>query len=165
MITQERLKEILHYNPASGLFVWKINIPGVVAIDDYAGHLDTIGYIIIKIDGKKYKAHRLAFLYMTGKIPAEVDHKNGITNNNSWSNLRQASRSENCRNARRYSNNKSGHKGVYWHARSQRWVAKITVNKKVIQLGTFVEKSEAVRIRKQATLQYHGEFARIAQEV
>src|ERR1019366_2534525 len=108
MITQQRLLELLHYEPSNGQFTWKVHRhrcrPGAIA-----GCREDLGYIRIGVDGCYYRAHRLAFLYMTGQFSkGEVDHMNLDKSDNRWANLRAATRSENMGNQKRPSHNTSG---------------------------------------------------------
>lgn len=97
-ITQERLKELVHYDPLTGFFVLKKYRGGRVKEGEILGSKTQNGYVEIKVDGKTYKAHRLAFIYMEGRLPSEVDHLNRVRNDNSWANLKDSTRGENCRN-------------------------------------------------------------------
>ena len=122
MITQSQLKSILHYNPVTGNFRWKKNnkIAGWV---DHTLHTD---YIRINIGKKKYRVHRLAFLYMTGEFPiGDIDHIDADGLNNKWYNLRSVSRSTNRRNSAISNNNTSGITGVNWHKRLMKWEVRI----------------------------------------
>lgn len=91
MITQQRLKELFEYTPDTGLFIRKIRVGNQIA-GNIAGSLKKDGYVYIKIDSKPYKAHRLAFLYMEGYMPEEVDHINRDCSDNRWCNLRASNR-------------------------------------------------------------------------
>lgn len=124
MLTQERLKELFEYRPETGEFIRKVS-RGRGKAGSVAGTSDKDGYIIIGIDRERYKAHRLAFLYMDGKIPEEVDHKNRITWDNRWDNLRDTTSSENNKNRTTYSN--SGYLGVSWHKAAKNGKYKIKI--------------------------------------
>jgi len=153
-LTQSLLKDKLFYCPESGLFYWKYTEKRIKK-GDIAGSDDGGGYIGIQINKKIYKAHRLAWLYMTGEFPlCSIDHINHITNDNRWSNLRSVSTSENNRNACKRRDNKSGVTGVIWSKSNQRWNAQITIDKNRIHLGSFVEFSDAVNARKNAEVLY-----------
>ena len=121
-LTQERLKELLHYCPDSGEFSWLQKTRPQINIGDKAGSIaNTDGYVRIKINKKLYLAHRLAFLYMDGRFPPEqVDHINRSESDNKWANLRPSTASENQCN--KGTNNPFI--GVYWHKKSRAWVAK-----------------------------------------
>ncbi len=117
-MTQEELKRRLHYDPATGLFTWLIS-RGRCKAGSRAGRPNADGYIQI---GRDY-AHRLAFLYMTGAMPALVDHRDRVKSNNAWRNLRDASKALNATNAKMRSTNASGATGVSRHAASGKWQA------------------------------------------
>lgn len=113
-ITQEYLREILTYYPESGLFFWRQSASTKIKVGQQAGGIDPNGYVRIRINRRKYQAHRLAWMYVHGTFPPkDTDHINRIRHDNRISNLRPATRSENKRNTGGpYSNNKSGFKGV-----------------------------------------------------
>jgi hypothetical protein len=146
MLTQERLKELFSYSPNTGEFtrIKAIAAPNAT-LGTIAGSLDKYdGYIKIKVDGIKYKAHRLAFLYMEGAFPPKcVDHINGIRSNNSWYNLRKATYSENAQNRSNRRETSSNLLGVSWRASRQTWVARIMVDGKSKVIGSFKTKEEA----------------------
>lgn len=149
MITQEQLKHILHYDPDTGIFTWKIN-SGRAVKNKQAGSVNPNGYLNIKIDRKLYKAHRLAFLYIHGYLPDEVGHDNQEKTDNRIVNLIDLSHSENMKNKKIYKNNKSGTPGVTWHKRIKKWQAHIRVNNKSIHLGFFSDLNEAKESREKA---------------
>lgn len=155
MVTQERLKALFDYDPDTGVFRWAVN-KGPAKAGSVAGYQHHLGYICIRVDGVKHQAHRLAVLYMTGKWPGhDVDHVNHIRNDNRWSNLRPATRSENARNASRYATNSTGQHGVSWRARDGKWLARITVYGESIYLGMHDTFEDAVAARKLAEV-HHG---------
>jgi hypothetical protein len=148
MLTQERLKELLHYDPDTGLFTRRINVKGRFRsrAGDLVGSLKESGYVVISVDCKYYRAHLLAFLYMTGRFPSgQCDHVNSIRKDNRWINLREVSRNGNCQNQRTAQRNNvnSGLLGVFLHKKTQRWNARITVESKEISLGYFDCKFQA----------------------
>lgn len=149
MITQARLKELLHYNPVTGLFVRRVS-RGSVKAGALAGYTGDKGYTLINIDGRRYKAHRLVFLYMVNCIPDEVDHRNQIKADNGWSNLRASNRTDNARNMPLSVRNTTGVTGVTWRPRQKKWVARITLDGRRVQLGRFDRFSEAATARLQA---------------
>ncbi|SRR5229473_5448021 len=135
-ITQERLKELLHYNPETGIFIWLVRIAYRIRIGDIAGY-NSEGCIKIMINGDNYYAHRLAWRYMTGEWPsALIDHCNTIRNDNRWKNLREATYAINNQNQRKaHKNNNTGLLGV---RRSGKFFqAEIKLHKKSHYLGTF----------------------------
>lgn len=157
-LTQKRLKEVLHYDPSTGDFTWRIKVNRNIRIGSLAGTILTSkgkNYIRIGIDKIIYYAHRLAFLYMTGKWPdPETDHEDGNGLHNWWSNLSEATRLENGKNIRIKSNNTSGCAGIVWHKTIKKWEARIKINRKQIYLGVFIDKGEAIKTRKTAEIKY-----------
>lgn len=155
-MNREKLQELLSYHPESGVFIWrKSSRRGFVG--KLAGHVAKNGYIQIRVCGKLYYAHRLAFLYMTGSMPDVCDHKNRNTTDNRWENLRQATYSESSSNTIKKS--RSGYRGVSWSSRSKKWRAKIAVNKKTIELGLFDCKHHAFCEYVLAARKHFGEFS------
>ena len=133
-LDQNRLKELLSYDPNSGIFTLKKYRGGKVKEGGMLGAYTQKGYVEIKVDGKTYKAHRLAFLYMDGDFPAEVDHINRVRDDNRWCNLRASNRNDNCRNR-----NPLSHRdlpvGVYPHR--NKFKAMVGINYKSKYLGLF----------------------------
>jgi hypothetical protein len=113
------------------------------------------GYVRIRVGGELFLAHRLVFLYCFGSMPdEEVDHINGVRNDNRLVNLRQVSRAENSKNKKTPKNNTSGHAGVYFDKQAKKWVAIIKVNRKNIYLGFYKEKKDAINRRLLAVREY-----------
>ena len=157
----ERLKEILEYNPETGVFTWKEQRKWSRPVNSVAGHVHinpTSGskYIFIHTFGKQWKAHRLAFLLMTGSEPLGcVDHINGDGTDNRWCNIRDTSVKNNSRNTRRRKEGiGSGVMGVRWNKKAEKWVAGIHHNGRNVHLGLFVDFDEAVKARKNAEVRY-----------
>jgi hypothetical protein len=112
------------------------------------------------LDGQKYRAHHLAWLYMTGEWCRELDHRDCNRSNNAFSNLRAASRSQNGANSLRPRRNTSGFKGVFWHEEAQKWRAMIRKDYKLKHLGMFGTKEDAAAAYARAAQTYFGAFAR-----
>jgi hypothetical protein len=147
-LTQKRLKELLHYNPETGIFIWKINRQGNKVKGNEAGWIDKDGYKIIRIDYKNYRTHRLAWFYKKGYFPEnEIDHINRIKTDNRWKNLREISRQCNSRNSGNYITNTSGIKGVYWDTNHDKWIAQLWLNNKLKRLGGYKNFDNAVCAR------------------
>lgn len=160
-LTAERLRELLDYDPETGVFTWRVRRGSTAQKGTKAGCHCAYGYTVIRIDDRLHRANRLAWLYMVGEWPSEhVDHINRVRDDDRWSNLRLATNAQNCANAARSKNNKSGFKGVYWGRREQKWIAKITPNRKQKQLGCFDRVEDAAEAYKRAAIEYYGEFAR-----
>jgi hypothetical protein len=137
-LTAERLREVLDYNPETGVFTWKVRTSIRVVAGKVAGSVGKRGYLIIGVGGRNYYAHRLAWLHMTGEWPAsEIDHADRVRTHNKWSNLRLATGGQNQHNAGARINNSSGALGVNWDKRRGCWVAKICIDRKQIYLGSF----------------------------
>lgn len=160
-ITVERLREVLDYDQETGVFAWKISTSNSVKIGDVAGSINGDGYRKIKLDGREYQAHRLAWIYVTGEWPKEfIDHINSTRLDNRFSNLREATHAENRRNVGKQTNNSSGFKGVCWHNQTQRWQAQIAVNGRNKYLGLFDTPEAAHAAYRVAAEKLHGEFSR-----
>jgi len=147
-LTQNRLKELLAYDPDTGEFMWR-QTKGRAKAGQLAGATDAYGYRVVRVDGVLYKAHRLAWLYTHGKWPdGLLDHINRVPDDNRLRNLREATQSENMHNAARCT--KSGVPGVRWRAERSKWVAQIRVGYRQHVIGSFACKDEAIRARRAA---------------
>lgn len=143
MLTQERLKELLDYDPETGVFTRKVSLSRRVKVGDIAGSLHPHGYLTLMVDAKSYVAHRLAWFYVYGVWPKEIDHINRIRNDNRISNLREVSRLENMYNKSKYANNSSGLTGVSWHKATGKWHSSICAKGLQKYLGLFDTPEEA----------------------
>lgn len=139
----------LTYCQDTGLFHWP---NGRVA-----GSINGDGYVDIKVRGKVYKAHRLAFLKMGLDIPEYVDHENRNRSDNRWINLRAATKNQNGYNRDKLPNNTSGYKGVC--RKRNKFVAQIKANGVRKQIGTFNTAVEAHEAYELAAAKLHGGFA------
>lgn len=161
MITQEALKKYFQYSPETGEF-------HRILLRDAQGNETPIfkktgtlrrddGYLEMTVLGKTVKNHRLAFLFMTGNLPEEVDHINGDRADNRWVNLRAVDKSTNMKNRRVNSNNTSGTSGITWFEGMKKWRARINVNGTRLSLGLFDTIEEAIAARRGAEklLGYH----------
>lgn len=144
---------MIEYNPDSGLFT---NESGA----DVGNYGSKDGYVYVQFEGSNWLAHRLAFLFMTGSVPDVVDHKDCIRRNNVWENLRPCTTQQNNLNSSVHFDSKSGIKGVYWHMKKKRWIAKVSIHGKQRTLGAYTFKHEAAKAVCDARAKYHGEFAR-----
>jgi hypothetical protein len=156
-MNQKRLKELLNYNPETGIFTRLTKSAFCVEIGDVAGGKCKNGYILISLDGKQYSAHRLAWLYMTGSFPKNlIDHKDSNKQNNIFSNLREATYAQNIANKK--SRSKSGFKGVTWWARDSKWKAQMQVDGVNKHLGYFDTPEQAHEAYKKYAIVHIGEF-------
>lgn len=163
MLTDERLREVLHYDPMTGDFTRLVGTARRVNVGDIAGSTNGQGYREIMIDRRRYLSHRLAWLYMTGRWPiAQIDHIDIDRANNRWANLREASRSQNQGNTRVPSTNTSGFKGVSLDKESRKWRAQIRAGGKKRWLGSFNTPDAAHAAYCAAAEKNFGEFARAA---
>lgn len=145
------------YNPETGQITRARNMgfSGRYKIGSTAGSKDGEGYLRVTVAGGTIKAHRLAFALMNKPVPDEVDHINGIRDDNRWANLRGVTRQENQQNASISRRNTSGVTGVGWDRAYGKWHAYIRVDKKLKKLGRFDSLLDAVAARKRADKE-HG---------
>lgn len=162
------IMEWLHYDPATGLFTW-MKEPAIMDRDrgQVAGTTRTTGYVFIGLgEYGQVAAHRLAWVYVNGDIPdqLEVDHIDGNRANNAIANLRLATSSQQKQNKCVQSNNRSGLKGAYYHAahKGKKWRSQIKVGDRLIFLGYFHTAEEAHAAYGAAAKVHYGEFARVA---
>lgn len=160
-ITQELARELLDYNPETGVFTWRtrdlswFNRP----IDykawnaRYAGKRaggeksEQFGYTrrYIGIFGTLYYEHRIAWIWMLGSlVPEQIDHINRVATDNRWINLRASNNAENHRNVSRNMLNTSGYSGVGWHERAGKWRARVKLLGKEHHLGIYDDIEDAV---------------------
>jgi hypothetical protein len=170
LLTQAIIQALLHYEPLTGEFTWKHRSTGRPQWNArYAGKSagydwspdGTVTYRSIRIFDWPFLAHRLAWLYKTGRWPRTgVDHRdlNGL--NNAWSNLREATKSQNGANTRAHRTNTSGYKGVSYCRSAKRYRATIKVGGKQKWLGYFDDPAEAHEAYIRAAIERSGEFAR-----
>jgi hypothetical protein len=164
-LTQTVLRELLHYDPETGVLTWRQRdrkwFPSLNAFAAWnaryagkpTGQSRRRGYCKVSIFDRSYSIHRIAWLHETGEWPsAEIDHINRDPGDNRWINLRLATRVENMRNAKDRSN-KSGFKGVYRNGK--RWIAQINLNGRPTHLGRFLTPEGASLMRQWATERYY----------
>jgi len=148
------MKSLLDYNPQTGVFTWKVDRSWVKK-GQIAGTITSSGYRQIMVDGRKYTAHRLAWLFCYNEWPkGHLDHKDRDRANNAISNLRECTPRENLQNSTS-SRGSSKYRGVTWHKKANKWVAHIGVNKKLIYLGSFDDELEAANAYTEAKAKYH----------
>lgn len=161
LITAEELRELLHYDPQTGVFTWKIDrgLPAhiVARAGEVAGQVDpSNGYMQINIRQRRYLMHRLAVLWVTGEWPSNhVDHRDGQRTNNAWANLRDVPHAINAQNLRRVRrDNKLGIQGVQ-ETRDGRFIARLRTDGVTKRLGTFADPHTAHQAYLTAKRQHH----------
>lgn len=159
-LTKTKADRVLSYCPDTGVFIWKINTGRAVA-GKPAGRYHPDGYWRININRREYLAHRLAWLITSGRWPREqIDHINGVRDDNRLVNLREATHSENAINCGLPKSNKSGVKGVSWNTKKRKWIAQIQINHRKIAIGSFLEKRLAESAYAAKSIELFGEFRR-----
>lgn len=159
-MTQAELKALLDYDPETGTFWWKAKPKwSHIDISQPAGSLGSRGYRKIKINCREYSEHRLAFLWMTGRFPyCEIDHINLVRHDNRWSNLREATKSQNKANSTVAARCKLGVKGVVKYG--NKYLASITKDGRCRLIGSYKTVAEAHAAYCAEAVKQHGEFAR-----
>lgn len=146
ILTQARLRELLHYDPETGLFTWRQNRRGHIRIGDVAGFARSDGYVRIVVDQRRAWAHRLVWLYVHGEWPTQqIDHINGNPSDNRLANLRDVAPRINMQNERQGRRRKGPGQllGAHWCATSGRWKSSINVNAKPLHIGVFNTEQQA----------------------
>jgi hypothetical protein len=155
MITQEYLKSIIHYDRDTGIFTRYPTASCHKLL--VCNTKDTKGYCFIQIKRKNYRAHRLAWLYEFGYMPAlEIDHINGVKEDNRIVNLRPCTAQQNAFNKPKSIRNTSGYTGVRF--RNGKWIVQIRINGKHKHLGQYKTAEEASEIYNQYAMALHGDF-------
>jgi hypothetical protein len=157
-MTKEIIEQKLEYR--NGSLFWKVKPNKNIAAGARAGSKRPDGYRHVRLNKKFYQEHMLIWCLLKGEWPEQlIDHENEIRDDNRIGNLRLATKSQNAINTGKWSTNTSGYKGVSFNKAAKKWVASISVNKKLIHLGTFGSAEEANMAYKEAVKLYHGEFA------
>ena len=161
-ISLTRLRELMAYDPDTGVFTRRIRVSNRCKVGEVCGCLSGTGHRQIIVDKKTIYAHRLAWFYIYEKWPEKfIDHINGDPDDNRISNLRECTTSQNAANSK---SNKLGLKGAYFYrgkkSGKKRWRAKILVNGKRHELGAFTTEQEAHSAYRKAAIAFFGEFAR-----
>ena len=157
--SQDRLRELLDYEPLTGALVWKLSPSKNISAGTPAGSRGTLNNRTVKIEGERYATQRLIWKLVTGEDPPQlVDHKNGDFTDNSWTNLRLATHCQNNSNKRTAPAATGLPKGVRRHPSGRFW-SEIRSNKQHHYLGTFDTPEEAHQAYCAAAADLHGEFA------
>jgi HNH endonuclease len=160
-LTLARLREVLHYDPGTGVFTWKVARPPHCVIGSRAGTITKLGYRAVTVLGHRLLEHRLAWFYQTGTWPKDqIDHRNCNGQDNRFANLREARQYDNIANRPAHRDSSTGLKGV--HRNGRRWSASILNCGKKHYLGTFDTPEEAHSAYAAVATKLCGEFARVA---
>ena len=144
ILTQSRVHELFDYNPDTGVVTRKIKVGQRGQAGAVVGCLTKKGYLSVRIDGKFYLLHRVIFLHAYGRMPKlQIDHMNGVKNDNRLANLREATESQNSQNVKAHADSSSGFLGVSWKAQSRKWRASIGIDGRHKHLGYFSSKEDA----------------------
>lgn len=145
LVDVDRIKQVLNYDPQTGVFVWTARTGNRVAVGAEAGTVTLHGRVQIRIDGVTHYAHRLAWAYMTGESPrGPIDHIDGNPMNNAFANLRDVDDFINAQNRTKPDKrSKSGLIGAAWNDLNKNWRARIYTKGRTVELGSFDTAEEA----------------------
>lgn len=153
---QQKLRESLSYNEETGEFTWLVKGSIRSPKGSKAGTVNKCGYVVFRFDGKLQYAHRMAWVYMTGNMPAAgIDHRDGARANNQWVNLREATQAENNQNSPLTRGGRKIPAGVDFYKALGRWRARIRKSNKEYSLGLFDTMQEAHEAYKSAKQHLH----------
>jgi hypothetical protein len=169
--SQDYLRQCFDYDPGTGILTWRERprehfptYAGMVASNarfagKVCGSSENKGYKVVGISGSLWPLHRLIWKMVTGEDPDIIDHIDRDRANNRWVNLRSVTEQQNHFNLPRYSNNRSGFKGVHRHSQNPKWIAQIRVDGRVKHIGSFNTIEAAKAAYNEAADRLHGEFA------
>jgi len=152
------LNEIFAYK--DGKLYWRTKIATKVVVGKEAGNINAAGYRIVGVNKKDYLVHRLIWAMHNGWPDEVIDHINGDTLDNRIENLRAVTQSQNIMNAKMWSHNASGIKGVYWSNSKKCWIASVSANGKNRRVSGLKSKQEGLKVVETLRQELHGEFAR-----
>lgn len=159
-VTADRLRQLFDYDQSTGDFTRKVQTSNRVKVGQVAGCINSEGYVLIHVDGKRYLAHRLAWLFVTGSMPNNlIDHVNERRADNRWENLRAADNAQNLWNRGASKASARGLKGVSFERRTGRWRASIMARGESVFLGRFSTAEEAHSAYAAAANDFHRQFA------
>ena len=157
--TTLRVRELFNYLPETGELIWKISQAPRAIVGSVAGYARSDNRIFVCVDSKKYRAHRIVWLWHGRQLPQRLDHINRNPLDNRIENLRVCTNAENGWNAKKSKANVSGIKGVNWNGLNKNWRVKLMVHGKYVEVGSFDDLELAELISVEARVKYHGAFA------
>lgn len=154
-LSAERLRELLNYDPETGVFTRKVRTSNYINVGDVVG-TNTHGYLCGRVNNHLYMMHHLAWLYIHGTWSKKnIDHRNGDRSDNRIANLREADHFENAQNVVAHKDGSSGYLGVSWHKQAKAWCARIYAYGKQHSLGVYQDPLEAHRVYLEAKANVH----------
>jgi len=159
MLTQEKLHQLFEYQ--DGVLIRKITTCPTAKKGMKINSIEPRGYVVVNIQEKSYKVHRLIYMMFYGFMPKMIDHIDGNKQNNKIENLREATHTQNLQNRPKYKSNTSGYKGVSFHKKTKKWQASIRINNKQNYLGLFKTPLDAYEVYCKEAKKYHKEFANV----
>ena len=157
-LAQDLVRELFDY--ADGKLLWKQKLNRSVVVGSKAGCVNNLGYEVITINGSKYKAHRLVFLWHHGYLPEYIDHIDGNPANNRIENLRECSLSQNQWNRKVCKNNTSGYKGVWFSKQTNKWQVEVHSEGRKYYGGLFADAESANKAAIELRKSLHKDFAK-----
>lgn len=158
-IDAKYIRALFDYDPEKGALIWRYKRRSKRE-GKPAGSTNKRGYVFVIIDARYYYAHRLIWVWHHGDTLLQIDHINGVKDDNRIENLRLATNSQNNMNlGAKRSNKSSGVKNVTWHAQANKWFVQVAKDGVVVYRGWFTELADAEEAAKEARRKYHGEFA------
>ena len=154
-MSPSEVAELLDYCPTTGVFAWKARDRALFSREkdwkhwnrryagSVAGNVKPDGYCQIKIFGRSFRSHRLAWAISHGVWPENIDHINGDRGDNRLANLRSVTHAQNMKNRTKHHNNTTGLTGVSVHKATGKFVAQISVDGKRRHLGLFARMEDA----------------------
>lgn len=146
LISVEEAKALLSYNQETGELHWRVRVSASIQAGTKAGCLHRDGYEVVKVRGRMYQSHRLAWLIARGAWPLEcLDHINGVRSDNRMANLRECSHFQNMQNIGKATGRSSRFIGVTFHAGHRRWSARVSFRGVRRNIGYFETEEEAFK--------------------
>lgn len=166
-LTQDELKRVIEYNPDTGEFYWRVKASKNIAVGSLAGSVNAQNYWQIRLYGKVWLGHRLAWVYVFGRWPSQIDHIDRDRRNNRISNLREVSGTDNQLNRGIQANNKTGHRGIHYSDRRREYVLQLSLKGTRVHCSYHKDIEDAVLVRDRVATQIYGynPFTEVAEEV